>query len=129
MSHDTPATEQDIERLVRHFYSLAAADPILGPMFEEMISDWEPHIAVVVDFWSSALLGTGRYKGNPFMAHATLPLQPGHFDLWLALFEKATDETLPPAAAEKAMAKARHMARSITVGLFTVPGHRFGKPG
>lgn len=124
-----PVGEAEMERLVRRFYELCHDDPVLGPFFERTVADFETHVGVVIDFWSSALLKTGRYRGNQFMAHAKHPIEPEHFDIWLELFEKAANETLPPAMAAEAMLKARHMGRSIKVGMFTAPGHRFGKSG
>lgn len=124
-----PVGEAEMERLVRRFYDLCHDDPVLGPFFERTVADFETHVGVVIDFWSSALLKTGRYRGNQFMAHAKHPIEPEHFDIWLELFEKAANEVLPPAMAAEAMLKARHMGRSIKVGMFTAPGHRFGKTG
>lgn len=118
--------EAEMERLVRRFYDLCHDDPVLGPFFEQTVADFEAHVQVVIDFWSSALLKTGRYRGNQFMAHAKHPIRPEHFDIWLDLFEKAANETLPPAMAAEAMVKARQMGRSIKAGMFTVPGQRFG---
>lgn len=122
------AGEAEMERLVRRFYDLCHDDAVLGPFFEQTVTDFEAHVQVVIDFWSSALLKTGRYRGNQFMAHAKHPIQPEHFDIWLDLFEKAANETLPPAMAAEAMVKARQMGRSIKAGMFTVPGQRFGAP-
>lgn len=122
------ASEAQIEAMVRRFYDLCDADAELGPMFRAAIPDWEGHLKIIMDFWSSTLLGTKRYEGNPFMAHAGLPIEPRHFATWLFLFERAVGETLPPASAEMAIGRARRMAKSISVGLFTVPGHKFTKP-
>lgn len=119
--------EADMDRLVRRFYDLCHADPVLGPFFEKTIADFDAHVQVVIDFWSSALLKTGKYRGNQFMAHAKHPIEAEHFDIWLRLFEQAANETLPPAMAAEAMVKAQQMGRSIKAGMFTVPGHKFGK--
>ena len=63
-----------IERMVRSFYQRGLADPVLGPIFREHIHDWEPHIAIVCDFWSGVVHGTGRYKANSFAPHMKLRL-------------------------------------------------------
>lgn len=128
MGDQSTFSDREMVALVTRFYDRARADPVLGPLFDDAIKDWDGHIALVADFWSSTLLRTGRYRGNPFMAHATLPLEPAHFDLWLGHFEAVAADCLPAALAEQAVAKARHMSRSIMAGLFTVPGHRFGAP-
>lgn len=117
--------EAAIDRMVRRFYALALASPELGPMFREAIPDLESHLGIIVDFWATSLLGVARYKGNPFMAHAKLPIEASHFDVWLALFEQAVGEHLPPELAAPALGKARQMSKSIKVGLLTVPAVRF----
>ncbi|MBP2290642.1 group III truncated hemoglobin [Azospirillum rugosum] len=120
-------TPEAIAALVRRFYDAARADPVLGPSFAG-VADWEEHFEVIERFWASALLGTKSYKGNPFMAHVNLDLTPESFTRWLALFKDAADAVLPPAYAEQAVAKANHMARSLTAGLFTIPGRKYQPP-
>lgn len=118
MSDPQSVTEETIALLVRRFYDLARADESLGPMFAEAIADWEGHQQIVSDFWSHALLGTGRYKGSPFAPHLRLPIELDHFGRWLALFRRAAEETLPAAMAQQAVAKAAHMTESFKAGLF-----------
>lgn len=121
-----PKAEAAIDRMVRRFYDLCLEDGELGPMFREAIPNLEAHLQIVIDFWASHLLGVARYKGNPFMAHAKLPLNEGHFDLWLRYFTQAVAEHLPDNLAQIAMARAHHMSKSIKVGLLTVPAVKFG---
>lgn len=126
------ATESQIDALVRRFYALAFADERLGPMFEAAIPDLEGHMAIVRDFWSQILLGTGRYQRHPFRPHMHLPIEAGDFDRWLAAFRAAANETLPPRTAPLAIARAEHMSKSFMVGLFpfTLPdGTPSRKPG
>ncbi len=110
--------EQAIMSCVRSFYGKARQDPLLGPIFAASVHDWETHYRTVADFWSRALLGTDRYKGHPFPFHTKLPIEPQHFERWLALFGEATESRLPPDLAAAAMAKARHMAESFKAGIF-----------
>ena len=59
-------SEDAIRHLVDCFYTKVRADPELGPIFERAIAgDWGPHLATMHDFWSSVMLTSGRYKGNP----------------------------------------------------------------
>lgn len=118
---------ESIATLVGRFYDAARADPVLGPSFTG-VTDWDEHFEVIECFWTSALLGTKGYKGNPFMAHVNLDLTPESFTRWLALFKDAADAVLPPVYAEQAVAKANHMARSLTAGLFTIPGRKYQPP-
>ena len=66
-------TEEEVVLLVHTFYSKVRKDPVLAPIFESHIDDWDGHLARIVDFWSSALRGTARYKGAPMPKHAALP--------------------------------------------------------
>jgi hemoglobin len=110
--------EAAIMAMVRRFYGNAQIDPLLGPVFATVVHDWETHYSKVADFWSRALLGTDRYQGHPFPFHTKLPIELHHFERWLALFTEATQTCLPPELAEKALAKANHMAESFKAGLF-----------
>lgn len=112
------AAEAGIAALVARFYEIGRADPVLGPLFDAAIPDYDEHMAIVVDFWSRHLLGTDRYRGNVFGSHMRLPIAPEHFELWLAAFRQAAEETLTPMLAQQAVAKAVHMTESIKVGLF-----------
>jgi len=115
---DTDVGEQQISTLVRRFYDRARADDLLGPLFEAAIQDWDGHLRIVENFWSHALLGTGRYRGSPFAPHMRLPIELVHFDRWLELFSQTALEVLPSATATQAIAKAKHMTESFKVGLF-----------
>ena len=64
-----PITEQDIERLVPEFYARVRADAVLGPIFDGAIEDWPHHLEKLKAFWSSVMLTSGRYKGQPMVAH------------------------------------------------------------
>jgi len=123
---DTALTEDTVSDLVEVFYARAREDALLGPLFVDTIHDWDAHLARIKDFWSKQLLGTERYSGHSFMQHAVLPIEPAHFDRWLALFDATAAELLPPDAHKTAMTKANHMSASFQAGMFTVPGHRFG---
>jgi hemoglobin len=119
--------EAAIMACVRSFYGEAQQDPALGSIFAAKVHDWEVHYKTVANFWSRALLGTERYSGHPFPLHFNLPVEPAHFDRWLALFAIATKTHLPPELAEKAMAKANHMAESFKAGIFPFQDAQ-GKP-
>ena len=110
--------EEAIERMVRLFYERGFADEVLGPIFRDAIHDWEPHIAIVCDFWSGVIHGTKRYTRNAFGPHAKLKFEPEAFERWLATFESAARDALAPEDAARAIAVARHMAQSFKVGLF-----------
>jgi hypothetical protein len=59
-------SEDGIRRLVDEFYARVRADTELAPIFNRAIpGDWGLHLATMRDFWSSVMLTSGRYKGNP----------------------------------------------------------------
>ena len=65
----TPITETEIASLVERFYAKVRLDPEIGPVFNDEVENWDAHLALLKDFWSTVLLTTGRYKGNPLFAH------------------------------------------------------------
>lgn len=81
-------TELAIAALVERFYAKARRDPTIGPVFNTAVEDWDTHLRTLRDFWSSVMLTTGRYKGNPMAAHVKHPIEPAFFDRWLALWRE-----------------------------------------
>ena len=104
-----------LERLVRAFYTAAREDEVLGPLFER-VEDWEAHIAKITAFWSSVVLMTGRYHGQPLAAHFPLELRSKHFARWLALFEMTARDVCSPEGAIYLMEKARRIAQNLELG-------------
>ncbi|MDP1627234.1 MAG: group III truncated hemoglobin [Parvibaculum sp.] len=115
--------EAEIERLVRAFYVKVRSDAVLGPIFNGIIGeDWEPHLKKMFDFWSSVMLTTGRYKGQPMRAHMKLKqVRPEHFDRWLTLFRETADEICAPEVADLFTEKAARIAESLQLGMFFKP--------
>ena len=111
------SNEEQISTLVDLFYSFVHADPLIGPIFQDHVRNWDGHMAAMRKFWIMHLLGTQTYEGNAFAPHMRLPLKEEHFERWLALWEKAAAESLPPSLADRAVKKARHMAHSFKVGV------------
>ena len=114
--------EMQIAELVHEFYRRVRQDPLIGPVFEAGIADWEPHLARMCDFWSSVMLTTGRYKGNPVAAHLRHPLRPEHFARWLALFAQTVRSLFAPPLAERFVLKSERIAESLKLALFYRPG-------
>ena len=113
----TGITEEMIERLVRGFYAKVRRDAVLAPVFESRIQDWEPHLERMFAFWSSVALMSGRYHGSPMAKHMPLPIDAGHFDRWLALFEETAREVCPPEAEAHFVERARRIAESLELGV------------
>jgi len=112
--------EAQLEKLIPHFYGIVRSDPLLGPVFNEAVGDWPEHLDKLVAFWSSVMLTTGRYKGNPMAAHIkhNARITPEMFDRWLALWATATNEIVPPEIANALQAKAARIAESLSLALF-----------
>jgi hemoglobin len=115
--------EGQIERLVREFYVKIRADDRLGPIFERVIGDdWEPHLQVMMDFWSSLMLTTGRYSGRPLQKHLVLKMiRPSDFDIWLSLFNETAVEIGGENFAAAFMDKATRVAASFKMAMFYDP--------
>jgi hemoglobin len=111
-----------IERLVQAFYGRARRDPLIGPIFERTVADWDAHIARMCDFWSSVVLMSGRYHGQPMAAHSPLPIATQHFDRWLELFAESAHATCPPAAAIHFIDRAYRIADSLELGIAAQKG-------
>jgi hemoglobin len=119
----TPASvvsEEQIRLLVDAFYDKIRADPELGPIFQRVIvGEWGPHLAKMYDFWSSVILTTGHYKGNPVAVHPRIEgLEIGLFDRLLALFGETCDEMFESATAGHFRVKAARIAESLKLALF-----------
>lgn len=110
-------TEQDVHQLVHGFYAEVRRDPVLGPIFNAHITDWDRHLGTMVDFWSSALRGTARFRGAPMPKHAALPgLSAELFQRWLALFGQTTARLANQTMAERARDLAGRIAESLWYG-------------
>ena len=120
----TELTEAALAAFLDAFYGKVRRDPLIGPVFAQKIpdADWPHHMARVTDFWSSVLLKTGRYKGNPFGRHLGVPgLAPDHFARWLGLFEATAAEFFCPELAEEIVGRAHRIGDSLKAGLFFRP--------
>ncbi len=117
MNRSELTNEEEITTLVHRFYDKVRADSLLGPVFDAHIDDWDHHLAIMVRFWSSLLLGSGTYSGTPMPKHVALPsLDAGMFRHWLALFHETTSELPNRAFAAEAEKFAQRIARSLWYG-------------
>jgi len=117
-------TEETIQRLVDAFYEKVRRDPVLGPVFETAIGTdgWPAHLDKMYAFWSSLMLTTGRYKGNPMAVHMAVPgIAEPMFERWLALFGETAGELFTEPGAALFRLKAGRVAESLKLGLFYRP--------
>jgi hemoglobin len=111
-------TESMIRDLVHAFYAKVRVDPMLGPIFNAKIHDWDEHLAKLCKFWSSVTLLTGAYKGRPMPVHAALPdIDARHFTHWLELFAETAAEVCPPEAAALFIDRSQRIAESLQHGI------------
>lgn len=120
MDPEGKITEAEIATLIPRFYERVRADALIGPVFAGVIDNWPPHLEKLMAFWSSVMLTTGRYKGNPMAAHMKhlAVITPPMFDRWLALWAQVTAETLPAGLAAELQAKAERIAQSLKLALY-----------
>ena len=116
-------SEDGIRQLVDAFYTKVRIDPELAPIFERAIpGDWQPHLTKMYAFWSSVMLTTRRYKGNPVAKHLAIPgIQPHLFQRWLRLFNETCRELFDDPVSAEFRAKAERIAESLNVALFYRP--------
>jgi hemoglobin len=124
-------SEVDLRGLVEDFYGRVRRDRELAPIFEGAIGDWPLHLDRLTAFWSSVMLGSGRYKGNPFAAHQrhAEELRPELFDRWLGIWRETTHDRFPADIAAIFQLKADRIAESLKAGLFFRPALACGAAG
>jgi hemoglobin len=112
-------THDDVEALVRAFYSQAMTDPIIGFIFTDVAKlDLEAHVPEITAFWETVLLGAKSYSGGAFAPHAALnmkvKLREGHFERWLQLWFGTVDELYAGETANLAKVHALRVAHAFS---------------
>ena len=115
-------TEESIGLLVNTFYERVRGDDLLGAVFERILHDkWPTHLPRMVDFWSSILLGSGRFQGNVFGKHMALEgIETAHFVRWLALFKSTVMALFEGDEATRILEVADRIAGSLQLGFFGI---------
>ncbi|MDH5608660.1 MAG: group III truncated hemoglobin [Cyclobacteriaceae bacterium] len=117
-------SRQDIAALMQKFYINVLANQEIGKFFSESVKNWDHHLARFTDYWESNVLFSESYEGSPLKRHIEIDRRydhsfvPGHFDLWVELFERTTDEMFAGEKAELAKEVARNMSRNIHNQMF-----------
>lgn len=113
-------SEESLATLVDTFYRRVRADDALGPIFNAAIQDWPDHLRRLSAFWSSVMLGSGRYKGSPMRAHMKHldKITPALFERWVGLWTRTCAELMEPQTAFVLAGKAQQMSRGLQGGLF-----------
>ncbi len=110
-------TEAEIGTLVDAFYGKVREDMTIGPIFNGFIKDWPRHLILLKTFWSSVLLTTGTYRGDPMAIHLKLPLEREHFERWLAIFGETAAEVLSLQNAALVTRKSEQIAKNFQLAI------------
>lgn len=115
---------ESVSLLVRSFYAKVRKDPLLGPIFNAQIQDWEPHLEHLTDFWESNLFFKKTYNGDPIGKHIGVdrkmdqPMEAQHFGVWLNLWFETIDSLFEGEVAQIAKNRARNMGTFIHLKVF-----------
>ncbi len=104
------------------FYSRVQSDELIGPVFNNVISDWQSHLEKMYLFWNAALFGVSGFRGNPFAKHAPLPIEGKHFERWLILFNETIDSNFEGEMATDTKKRAGLMATMFLSKLENMKG-------
>ena len=119
-------TENSIKTLVDNFYQKVRKDSDLAPIFVTAIGEteeaWRSHLEHMYAFWSSIMLSSGRYQGNPIQKHSGLPsFDENLFVRWLELFAETATELHCSSIAEQYIEKSKRIAESLKLSLYYKP--------
>lgn len=117
--------EPMVRAVVEEFYRKARLDPVVGPVFDRVVEDdgWPAHLDRITDFWSSMLLGSGRYQGRPMPKHLAIgELADEHFVRWLALFRQTVEAICPPHVAALFVDRAERVGNNFRYGMAVSEG-------
>ena len=128
MPPEPPLDAAAIARLVDRFYDRVRVDPLLGPVFNAAVDDWDAHKRLLASFWCSVALRAGSYRGNPMAAHRPHPIRAEHFEHWLALWQDTAQSVLPAAHAALLVDYARRIGSSLRYGLGLEASRPLGLP-
>ena len=112
--------DDDLDSLLVSFYATVADDRMLAPYFASV--DMGAHMPRIVAFWSTMLFHTGRYSGNAFRPHLSMPgLTAAHFVRWVATLERTVDARFAGENADLMKELAHRIAYSMRLRLGIVP--------
>ncbi|MCG2460689.1 group III truncated hemoglobin [Flavobacteriaceae bacterium F89] len=114
----------DIKLLVHTFYGKIRLHPVLGPIFNSIVTDWPTHLDLLTDFWETQLLFERKYRGNPLAVHQEVDekmdhsMKSEHFGIWLNLWFETLDELFQGDTAQIAKNRARKMSTMLYLNIF-----------
>ncbi len=110
----------DIQLLMKLFYSKALTDETIGYFFTEVAPlNMETHMPLIVDFWETVLFGNAAYKGNVMQVHKHIhqlsAFKEEHFTRWVNLFTQTVNDLYEGEKAEMAKQRAESIATLIKI--------------
>lgn len=128
MKNITIRSRKEVDFLVRRFYDRVRLHPSLGPIFNDIVEDWETHLIHLSDFWEMILLQTGPGAGklNPVRVHLEVDksleqsIEQAHFGNWLELWFSTIDAYFEGETADYAKDHARRMAHILFIRIWEV---------
>lgn len=118
------SNREDVAKIVREFYIKVRKDELLGPIFNRIITDWEPHLEHITDFWQMTLFGGKMYSGNPITAHQEVDdkmentVEAFHFGTWIELWFLTINDLYEGENAEILKRRARKMQTGLLVAIY-----------
>ncbi|CAN0593913.1 unnamed protein product [Ectocarpus sp. 12 AP-2014] len=109
----------DVSVLVRTFYAKIRKEEVLGPIFNNSITDWDSHLELLTNFWETQLFLKRTYHGNLVTAHQEVDekmnhtITSEHFGLWLNLWFETIDELFTGETAWIAKNRAQKMSTML----------------
>jgi hemoglobin len=104
---------EGILNLLCHFYADVRQDPLIGPIFNAQIKDWEEHLKIIASFWETLVGGPRTYARPMPMKHLPLRLREEHFERWLFLWQANCRAQLPTDLAREMIDLAHHIADKL----------------
>ncbi len=114
----------DINKLVKSFYSKVRKNEEIGYFFNNSIQDWDTHLEKLTDFWESNLFFTGSFKGNPAIAHVKVDQEHDHsiteyhFGIWMNLWFQTIEELFEGEMAQRLKNNARKMSTHLFLRIY-----------
>jgi hemoglobin len=131
----------DIETVIRAFYSRLLPDPIIGFFFTDIARiDLQKHIPKIAHFWEFQLFGVRNYRGNVYEVHRELHLKAAmtadHFHRWVFMLHQSVDDLFVGPNAELMKARSTMIADKMAMALASnapaiewMPGVQIAEPG